>query len=81
MTVMPTMNISLTDDLRDFVEEQVNQHSYASTSEYVRALLRREREIALLRDTIMIGAAGPRASMEEAYFASLRTLVAGEAVP
>ena len=75
---MTTMNISLTDDLKDFVERQVSEHSYTSTSEYVRAVLRREKDIATLRGMIMAGASGPRSPMDDAYFASLRSLVSGE---
>ena len=76
---MATMNISLTEDLRDFVEHQVREHSFASTSEYVRAILRRERDTALLRSKIMLGANGPRSPMDDAYFATLRSLVSDEA--
>jgi len=51
---MPTMNISLSDQLRDFVDEQVNSGRYSSVSEYVRELVRadqkkREREELELR--------------------------------
>jgi len=51
---MPTMNISLPDQLRDFVDEQVNSGRYSSVSEYVRELVRadqkkREREGLELR--------------------------------
>ena len=51
---MPTMNISLPDQLRDFVDEQVNSGRYSSVSEYVRELVRadqkkREREELELR--------------------------------
>ena len=72
------MNVSLTDDLRDFVELQVSEHSFTSTSEYVRSLLRRERDIATMRATILAGAAGPRSPMDDAYFDSLRSVVAGQ---
>jgi len=71
------MNISLTDDLRDFVELQVSEHSYTSTSEYVRALLRREKDIASLRSMILAGASGQREPMDDAFFASLRSMVSG----
>ena len=37
---MRTMNISLPDTLKDFVEEQVSSGNYSSASEYVRELLR-----------------------------------------
>lgn len=46
---MPTMNISLPDALKDYVEAQVGSGKYSSASEYVRELVRidqksRERE-------------------------------------
>jgi antitoxin ParD1/3/4 len=37
---MPTMNISLPDELKVFVERQAAEGAYSSTSEYVRALIR-----------------------------------------
>lgn len=44
---MATMNVSLPDAMRDWVEAQVNTGEYANASDYVRALIRqdlRERE-------------------------------------
>lgn len=41
---MQTMNISLPDTLKDFVEEQVSTGSYSSASEYMRELLRAAQE-------------------------------------
>ena len=41
-----TMNISLTDDLKAFVDTRVKSGSYSSASEYVRDLLRRDEERA-----------------------------------
>ena len=37
---MPTMNISLPDPMRDFIEEEVSAGSYGSVSEYIRGLVR-----------------------------------------
>lgn len=37
---MPTMNISLPDPMRVFVEEEVSTGSYGSVSEYIRGLVR-----------------------------------------
>ena len=37
---MSTMNISLPDTLKSFVDEQVSQRGYGTSSEYVRALIR-----------------------------------------
>ena len=39
-----TMNISLTDDLKAFVDNRVKSRGYSSSSEYVRDLLRRDEE-------------------------------------
>lgn len=37
---MPTMNISLPEQLKDYVDGQVNSGKYTSVSEYVRELVR-----------------------------------------
>lgn len=39
-TAMQTMNISLPDQLKDFVDEQIGSGRYSSVSEYVRELIR-----------------------------------------
>ncbi|MEI8197995.1 MAG: type II toxin-antitoxin system ParD family antitoxin [Phycisphaerae bacterium] len=41
---MTTLNISLPDPMKEFVERQVNQGGYSSSSEYVRALIREEQK-------------------------------------
>ena len=38
------MNISLTEDLKAFVDTRVKSRGYSSSSEYVRDLLRRDEE-------------------------------------
>jgi antitoxin ParD1/3/4 len=70
---MPTMNVSLPDELRAFVDEQVTEGRYGSTSEYVRELIRRDQDRHRLRTLLLDGAAsapGPVAG--DAYFAGLR---------
>ena len=37
---MTTMNVSLPDDMKAFVEDRVDQEGYASASEYFRDLIR-----------------------------------------
>ncbi len=37
---MTTMNISVPDEMKAFVETQMSQEGYASASEYLRALIR-----------------------------------------
>jgi len=75
------MNISVTDDLKVFVDQQVSQGSFASISEYVRALLRREKAIATLRGQVLAGSAGTPTPMDDAYFSALRAEVLGTVVP
>ena len=38
------MNISLPSALKSFVDERVSQGAYGTSSEYVRELIRRDRE-------------------------------------
>jgi antitoxin ParD1/3/4 len=60
-----TMNISLTQDLKSFVDTRMQAKGYSSTSEYVRDLVRRdierqteERFKALIEEGIASGPAG-----------------------
>ena len=39
-----TINISLTDDLKAFVDKRIKARGYSSASEYVRDLVRRDEE-------------------------------------
>jgi antitoxin ParD1/3/4 len=41
---MQTMNISLPDPMKQYVEEQVNSGGYSSASEYVRELVRADQK-------------------------------------
>lgn len=41
-----TMNISLTEDLKSFVDGRIKARGYSSTSEYMRDLVRRDEERA-----------------------------------
>jgi antitoxin ParD1/3/4 len=43
---MATMNISLTEKLKSFIESQVESGDYNNASEYVRELIRKEQERA-----------------------------------
>ena len=42
---MSTMNISLPDALKSFVDEQVTKRGYATSSEYVRELIRADQDL------------------------------------
>lgn len=73
---MGTMNISLPDSLKGFVEEQVTRQGYGTTSEYVRELIRRDQDRLHLRDLLLEGAASPPSEpADAAYFEGLRESV------
>jgi antitoxin ParD1/3/4 len=74
---MSTMNISMPDALRDFVDLQVSQSGYGTSSEYVRELIRRDQERVQLRALLIDGAQSPVTGEADArYFAGLRQRVA-----
>lgn len=78
---MRTMNISLPDTLKSFVDEQVRQRGYGSSSEYVRELIRKEQERLHLRNLLLAAAtSAPAAPADASYFEGLRERVrkAGE---
>ncbi len=70
---MSTMNVSLPTDLKTFVDTQVTEGGYGSTSEYVRDLIRRDHDRRKLRAALLEGARSPiTTTADAAYFASLR---------
>lgn len=79
---MATMNISLTDDLKQFVDAQVAEHSYTSTSEYLRELIRKQRDVEKLRGMLLEGFnSGPGQIVDDRFFAELREVAEGKAKP
>lgn len=73
---MTTMNISLPESLKAFVDEQVNQRGYGTSSEYVRELIRKDQDRQYLRGLLLEGAASaPTAPVDAEYFDSLRDRV------
>jgi antitoxin ParD1/3/4 len=70
---MGTMNISLPDSLKAFVDEQVELRGFGTSSEYVGELIRKEQERAQLRRLLLDAAAsGPGVKADEAFFKRLR---------
>jgi len=73
---MSTMNISLADALKSFVDEQVARRGYGTSSEYVRELIRADRDRQSLRNLLLDGAASPATAVsDEAYFSGLKDRV------
>ena len=79
---MATMNISLPDDLKTFVDAQLAEHAYGSTSEYLRDLIRKQRDIEKLRGMMLEGFnSGPGQVADDAFFAGLRDVAEGKVEP
>jgi len=73
---MSTMNISLPDSLKAFVDEQVASRGYGTSSEYVRELIRKDQDRMRLRSLLLDGAASaPAGEADGAYFDGLRDRV------
>ena len=73
---MATMNVSLPDDLKTYVDSRVDDGHYGSTSEYVRDLIRSDHERHQLRAALLAGARSPVSGRaDSAYFAALRDQV------
>ena len=70
---MTTMNISLPEELKDFVDGQVKR-GYGTSSEYVRELIRKDQERLRLRELLLAGAASAATGpADRAYFKKLRS--------
>lgn len=63
---MGTMNISLPNALKSFVEEQVSQGLYGTTSEYLRQLIHKDKDRLQLRCLLVAGASSAPADMADA---------------
>ncbi|MBT2303164.1 type II toxin-antitoxin system ParD family antitoxin [Variovorax paradoxus] len=73
---MSTMNISLPESLKSFVDEQVGERGYGTSSEYLRELIRRDQDRVKLRGLLLEGASSPAAATaDKAYFEDIRKRV------
>ncbi len=81
---MGTMNISLPDPMKSWVEEQTKTGRYANSSDYVRDLIRRDRArreaIAEIQSGVDASlASGPATPLDRSTFKSrMRDKYAGE---
>ncbi len=74
------MKISLPDTLKSFVDEQVSQRGYGTSSEYVRELIRKDQDRLQLRGLLLDGAVStPTVPADDHYFYALRQRVRGQA--
>ena len=81
---MSTMNISLPDELKQFVDQRIQSEGYGTSSEYLRELTRRDRvrdrdrdrDRAQFRQYVLDGMQSPLLGRVDAsYFKSLRQRV------
>jgi antitoxin ParD1/3/4 len=87
MPLMTTMNISVPDEMKAFVEAQMAQEGYASASEYLRALIRdaqRRQAKQELENKLLEGLQGPAVKMTRKEWDSIereaREGLAGEPI-
>jgi antitoxin ParD1/3/4 len=77
---MSTMTVSLPEALKDYVDEQVAARGFGTSGEYVRELIRRDRDRQRLRSALLDGAASaPGTAADEAWFDGLRRKAGGPA--
>ena len=73
---MSTMNISLPQTLKAFVDEQTDARGFGTTSEYVRDLIRKDLERQNLRSLILAGAQSTtHGPADTSYFDQLRAKI------
>ena len=69
---MSTMNISLPDELKAFVDQRIQADGYGLSSEYMRELIRRDKDRQQFRQYLLDGMNAPAAgAMDADHFASL----------
>ncbi|MFV3126560.1 type II toxin-antitoxin system ParD family antitoxin [Niveispirillum sp. KHB5.9] len=71
---MATMNVSVPDRMRDWVQSQVDSGNYASASDYVRDLIRRDQLVQFIY-------ADAVAKVEAAIAESMEDIAAGRVTP
>ncbi len=77
---MATMNVSLDDDPKEYANgEALTRRGFSTASEYVRHLIRVDRERERLRDLISAGlSSGPPSPVDEDYFVGRRERIASD---
>jgi antitoxin ParD1/3/4 len=77
---MSTMNISLPETLKSFVDQQVAGRGFGTSSEYVRELIRKDQDRQTLRRLLLDGAATAATEpVDEGYFDGLSARVRSRA--
>ncbi|MDX8453072.1 type II toxin-antitoxin system ParD family antitoxin [Mesorhizobium sp. VK9D] len=70
---MSIMNISLPDSLKHFVDQQVMDRGYGTSSEYLSELIRHDQDRQVLHRLLLEGVlSAPGAPVDDDYFNALR---------
>lgn len=72
---MQSMNISLPDPLKQFVDGQISQGRYSSASEYVRELIRADEKRKAeehLEAKLLEGLSSPESALTQAAWSAIR---------
>ena len=70
---MSTMNISLPDGMKAFVDQLVQTEGYGTSSEYMRELIRQDQEKRQFKAQLQMGMrSGIEGPMDAAFFTALR---------
>lgn len=73
---MDSVTVTLPEPLADFVEQRVASEGYGGAEEYLRELIRRDRDRHRLRDLLVEGAvSGQGELVNDVWFARLRDAV------
>jgi antitoxin ParD1/3/4 len=73
---MSTMNISLPSELKQFVDLRLQTEAYSSSSEYVRALIRQDRDREDMRAFMLKGLQSPSVgAFDDTYLDGLKQRV------
>ncbi len=75
MPKLTSLHVSLPEDLKDFVRQEVAEGGYSTPSDFVRTVLRERREQKLRRGidaTLLASLETPTESVTPEYLASLR---------
>jgi antitoxin ParD1/3/4 len=75
-TAMNKLNISLTDTLKAFVDEQAAERGLGSGSDYVRELIEQDAQRIKLRALLLEGAESEQKTVaDDAFFLKLRSRI------
>ena len=78
LQTMTTMNISLPDSLKAYVDTLVQTEGYGTASEYMRELIRQDQDKRQFKAHLLVGMrSGVEGAMDADFFNTLRQKVAG----